>query len=595
MALIDKKKEKIAKLINIEGVSFEEIYDLLSIPQDSSRGDYTLPCFKFAKILRKSPVQIAEGLKKEIGANDDFDRIEAVAGYLNFTLKRKQVVKEILESVIENGSEYGSSNIGKDRNICIDYSSVNIAKPFHMGHLSTTAIGGALYRMYQKMGFNPIGINHLGDWGTQFGKLIVAYKKWGHELEGAKDSANGNNDITVAQLNNIYVKFHDEAEKNPTLEDQARAEFKKIEDGDREALELFNFFKDITLKEVKKIYKRLQVEFDSWDGESFYNDKMDAIIDRLEQLNLVEISEGAKVVNLAKYEENESDKQGMPPCLLVKADGATLYATRDLAAAFYRKKHYDFYKSLYVVAYQQNLHFSQVFRVIELMGESWFKDLVHVQFGMVSLESGALSTRKGNVVLLEDVLNKAVDRSLDIITQKNPGLENKEDVAEKIGVGAVIYSALSTARIKDTVFSYDKVLSFEGETGPYLQYSNARCLSVLRRADVDYKDKDVVLKYFANLTDDEIEGISDQYSSELIMLIDRFPFVIYDALEKYEPYILSKYLIDIAKAFNKFYMENRILNAPENFIRPRLALVYATHIVLEEGLNLLGIGAPQEM
>ncbi|MGI6594934.1 MAG: arginine--tRNA ligase [Christensenellales bacterium] len=585
MVLIDKRKEKIAKLIKVEGFSFQEIYDLISIPQDSARGDYALPCFKFAKTLRKSPVQIAEMLKEELKEIKDFDNIEAVSGYLNFTLKSEEVIKEIVENVVKDGSDFGNSDIGKDKTVCIDYSSINIAKPFHMGHLSTTAIGAALYRMYKKMGFTPIGINHLGDWGTQFGKLIVAYKKWSNQLDG---------EVTVHGLNSLYVKFHDEADKDPSLEDEARAWFKKIEDGNDEALKLYNFFKEVTLREVKKVYERLNVKFDSWDGEAFYNDKMGAIIDRLEELNLIELSDGAKVVNLAKYEV-DPENSTTPPCLLVKADGATLYATRDLAAAFYRKKTYDFYKSLYVVAYQQNLHFSQVFKVIELMGEPWYKDLEHVAFGMVSLESGALSTRKGNVVLLEDVLNKAVEKSLDIITQKNPNLENKEDVAEKIGVGAVIYSALSTARIKDTVFSYDKVLSFEGETGPYLQYSNARCLSVLRRAKIECTNQEAIKKAFLNLTSKEIEGISDTYSKELVMLIDRLPFVVFEALEKYEPYLLSKYLIDVAKAFNKFYMENRILNAEEIYIRPRLALVYATHIVLEEGLKLLGIGAPQEM
>lgn len=585
MVLIDKRKEKIANLIKIESFSAEEIYDLISIPQDSTRGDYTLPCFKFAKTFRKSPVQIAEILKEQLKDAKGFDSIEAVSGYLNFTLKSEDVIKEIIENVVEKGSNYGDSDIGKGKTVCLDYSSINIAKPFHMGHLSTTAIGAALYRMYKKMGFNAVGINHLGDWGTQFGKLIVAYKKWGDTLKG---------DVTVEGLNSLYVKFHDEADNDPSLEDEARAWFKKIEDGNKEALELYDFFKKVTLEEVKKVYKRLNVTFDSWNGEAFYNDKMDAIIERLEELNLVELSEGAKIVNLAKYEDNP-EKSQTPPCLLVKADGATLYATRDLAAAFYRKKTYDFYKSLYVVAYQQNLHFSQIFRVIELMGEPWYKDLVHVAFGMVSLESGALSTRKGNVVLLEDVLNKAVAKSLEIITQKNPNLKNKDDVAEKIGVGAVIYSALSTARIKDKVFSYDKVLSFEGETGPYLQYSNARCLSVLRKAEIEYQNPEKAKEAFSNLTSEEIEGISDQYSKELVMLIDRFPFVVFDALEKYEPYILSKYLIDIAKSFNKFYMENRILNAEKAYVRSRLSLVYATHIVLEEGLKLLGIDSPQEM
>lgn len=574
MFLLDERKKNVAELIQIDGFSWQEIYDFISIPQDTEHGDYALPCFRFAKALRKSPIQIAEELKVKIGDREEYEKIEAVSGYLNFKLNRNIVVKSIIEDIVNKGDSFGDSDVGHGKTICMDYSSVNIAKPFHMGHLATTAIGAALYRMYKKMGFTPIGINHLGDWGTQFGKLIVAYKLWGKDknIEG------------IHQLNELYVKFHDEAENNKELEEQARLWFKRIEEGDKEALSLFTFFKDITLKEVKKVYERLHVDFDSWDGESFYNDKMDAVLDRLDSLKLTKISNGAKIIDLDEY--------GMPPCLLVKADGATLYATRDLAAAFYRKKTYNFYKSLYVVAYQQNLHFQQVFKVIELMNEPWYKDLVHVQFGMVSLESGALSTRKGNVIWLEDVLNKAVQRVEEIIIEKNPSIKDIKGTAEKIGVGAVVYSALCTARIKDTVFSYDKVLSFEGETGPYLQYSNTRCVSILKRANFDF---DNISKQYKSFSETEIQGITDSYSSELVMLLDKFSHIVFEALEKYEPYILSRYLIDVAKAFNKFYIENRILNATDDHKNSRIALTYATHIVLKNGLALLGIAAPDEM
>jgi arginyl-tRNA synthetase len=427
--------------------------------------------------------------------------------------------------------------------------------------------------MYKKLGYNAVGINHLGDWGTQFGKLIVAYKLWGDTIDLEKDG--------LVALTSIYVRFHEEAEKDPTLDDQARYWFKQIEDGNEEALRLFYMFKDLTLKEVKKVYARLGIEFDSYNGEAFYNDKMAPVLEELESQNLITLSEGAKVVDLSEY--------NMPPCLLVRTDGATLYATRDLAAAFYRKNTYDFYKCLYVVAYQQNLHFKQVFKVVELMGKDWYSDLVHVPFGMVSLEDGTMSTRKGKVVWLKDVLNKAVEKSYAIINEKNANLSAKEEVAEKVGVGAVIFFALSNNRIKDITFSYDKVLSFDGETGPYVQYTNARARSILRKAGALANELD---KPF---TTEELEYLSGKEGEELISLISRFTATISDAVAKYEPSILTRYVIDVAKSFNRYYLNNRILNAEEKAIRPRLALVYATHVVIEEGLRLLGIKAPEEM
>lgn len=567
-------KQEIAKLINVEGVDSVEAASFVVVPQDTTLGDYALPCFRFAKALRKPPVVIAQDLANEMSKMaHPFKKIEAVNGYLNFTLDRNAEAGKILSEVIAKGSAYGSSNEGEGKTICIDYSSINIAKPFHIGHLSTTVIGGALYKMYKKLGYNAVGINHLGDWGTQFGKLIVAYKLWGDTIDVEKEG--------MLALTKIYVKFHEEAEKDPTLDDKARYWFKQIEDGNEEALALFNMFKELTLKEVGKVYDRLDITFDSYNGEAFYNDKMAPVLDELRAQNLVTVSEGAEIVDLSEY--------NMSPCLLVKADGATLYATRDLAAAFYRKNTYDFYKCLYVVAYQQNLHFKQFFKVIELMGKEWHKDLVHVPFGMVSLEDGTMSTRKGKVVWLKDVLDKAVEKSCAIISEKNANLANKEEVAEKVGVGAVIFFALSNNRIKDITFSYDKVLTFDGETGPYVQYTNARARSILRKAGA-------LVEGLGNpFTTEELEGLSGKEGEELVSLISRFRATVSDAVQKYEPSIVTRYVIDVAKSFNRYYLNNRILNAEEKYVRARLALVYATHVVIEESLRLLGIKAPEEM
>ncbi|MBR6750709.1 MAG: arginine--tRNA ligase [Clostridia bacterium] len=574
MEIKNEKKELIASFINIEGVTQEEIYALITVPQDSEMGDFALPCFRFAKALRKAPVMIAQELRDAILVKDHpFTAVEAVNGYLNFKFNKLEKAKKTLNAVLSMGTDYGTSQEGKGKTVCIDYSSINIAKPFHIGHLSTTVIGGALYRMYKKLGYNAVGINHLGDWGTQFGKLIVAFKKWGdrEDLESRG----------IYALNEIYVKFHQEAEKDPTLDDLARKYFKLIEDGDKEALDLFYWFKEITLREVKKIYERLDINFDSYNGEAFYNDKMTPVLEELKEKGLTTISDGAEIVDLAEY--------GMSPCLLVKADGATLYATRDLAAAFYRKHTYDFWKCLYVVAYQQNLHFKQVFKVLELMGKDWAKDLVHVPFGMVSLEDGTMSTRKGKVVWLEDVLNKSVEKSLEIISKKNETLANKEAVAEMVGTGAVVFFALSNSRIKDIVFGYDKVLNFDGETGPYCQYTNARCNSVLRKlGNVEEYLKEP-------LTDEELAGIDNKESDALITLISNFGSVLNDAVARYEPSIVTRYVVDVAQSFNKFYLENRILNADESQKRARVALVYATHVVLKEGLRLIGVQTPEEM
>lgn len=547
------------------GLSMEELSALIVVPKDSKNGDYSLPCFRFAKISGKSPVAVAQELKDKIALPEGIEKVESLAGYLNFYTDKKVFVKTALEKVLEKKQDYGKSDIGKGKTVCIDYSSVNIAKPFHIGHLSSTAIGGALYRIFGFLGYNTVGINHLGDWGTQFGKMLAAYKLWGDAEKVEKGG--------VAALLELYVRFHKEAENNPELDDLARSWFKKIEDFDEEATTLFNKFKELTLAEAFKVYDRLRIKFDSYAGESFYNDKLDAVVNELEAKGLLRESEGAKVVDLEAY--------NMPPCIIVKSDGASLYSTRDIAAALYRKKTYDFDKCLYVVAYQQNLHFKQWFKVIELMGYPWAKDLEHIAFGMVSLPDGAIKSRAGNVVFLEDVLNRAVEKSLQVITEKSPDLENKKEIAEQVGVGAVIFSVLYNNRIKDIVFNYDKVLNFDGETGPYVQYTHARCCSVLAKGTLG-EEKDY-------------SALDNEESVEVVKLLDTFPDAVREAADKREPCVLSRHIVELAKAYNKFYLAHRIINAPEGAKNVRLMLTSAVRQVIKNGLTLLGMGAPEKM
>ena len=565
---MDYKKHIAEKLASC-GIDKEEIEAAIAVPPDNKMGDYALPCFKFAKVMRKSPVAIAEELKNTFATDDAISEVEAVNGYLNFRVNRTALVKETLEKIAEQGEAFGSSDMGNGKTICIDYSSVNIAKPFHIGHLSTTVIGGALYRIFKFLGYNTVGINHLGDYGTQFGKLIYAYKHWGSE-EAVKEGG-------VKELTRLYVRYHKESENDPSMDDEARSYFKLIENGDEECVKLFNLFKEITLKEVEKIYDELDIKFDSYAGESFYNDKMQPVIDELAEKGLLVESEGAKIVDLEKY--------GMPPCIILRSDGASLYATRDLAAACYRKEHYDFDKCLYVVAYQQNLHFKQIFKVLELMGKPWAKDLVHVAYGMVSLldDNGnqvAMSTRNGTVVLLEDVLKKCHEKCLEIIEQKNPDLEDKENVARQVGTGAVIFGALSNSKIKDIAFSYSKILNFDGETGPYVQYTAARIKSVLRKGGA-------IGKY-------EIKNVNeDEY--QLIALLSTFPDVVKAAAERLEPFFVTRYAIDVASAFNKFYFDCKIIGDDVSETNFRLAISSATLTVLSSALTLLGIKVPERM
>lgn len=557
---------ELAKLLAKEGLSEDDVLSALEKPKEAKLADICLPCFKFAKTLRLAPPLIAQKLKPYLDGADFVEKAEIVGGYLNIFFSRKTVAKKLID-IFAEGENVGSSDEGQGKTVCIDYSSVNIAKPFHIGHLSTTVIGGALYRIFKHLGFKVVGINHLGDWGTQFGKLIVATRKWS-SLDEVK-----NNDEYY--LNSLYVRYHKEAELAPELDDEARAWFKKIEDGDKEAWEYFDVFKDVTMRAVEKIYKRLNITFDSYAGESFYNDKMDACLDILREKRLLEKSEGAEVVNLDKYD--------MPPCLLVKADGATLYATRDIAAAYYRAKTYDFYKCLYVVAYQQNLHFKQLFQVLKLMDFEKADDMEHIAFGMVSMEDGAMSTRNGRVVWLKEVLDRAVEKAGKIIEEKSPDIKDKDKIAESVGVGAVVFSALWNSRIKDIVFSFDKVLNFDGETAPYVQYTYARSASALRKGGgIDFEKIN-------------FDAVCDDEGYEVIKSVIGFGDSVKQAAKLREPCVVSRHIVDLAEKFNRYYIGHRILVDDEYVKNTRLLLTAAVKNVIKAGLTLLGISAPEEM
>ena len=550
-------------------ISVEDAREAVEVPANEDMGDYAFPCFRLAKVMRKAPPLIAKELAEKLEKPDFISDICVVGAYINFFTDKSTLVKEVLLKVLEKDGDYLKTDIGSGRTVVFDYSSPNIAKPFHVGHLRSTVIGNALYSIYKALGYNCIGVNHLGDWGTQFGKLIVAYKRWGDKETVERED--------VKELSRIYVKFHEEAEKDPSLEDEARSWLVKMQEGDSEALELWKWFVEISMKEFNRIYDRLHITFDSYAGESFYNDKMQAVVDELNEKGLLTESEGARIVDLEKY--------NMPPCLILRRDGGTLYPTRDIAAAFYRKKTYDFYRDVYVTALDQNLHFAQWFKVIELMGYDWAKDsLVHVPFGLVSLGDGKLSTRKGHVVLMEDILNAAVDKTKAIIEDKNPDLEDKDEVSEQVGIGAVIFNDLYNSRIKNVVFDLERMLSFEGETGPYVQYSHARACSILRRAGADKPEGDI-----------DYSLISDDASVSVCKAIGDTEAKLRDAAEKYEPYILTRHIVDICKAFNKFYNENNIMASEGELKKARLAVVYAVKTVVAQCLALLGIAAPERM
>ena len=563
----NKIAESIVKLL--ESGNVEEVAEMLETPPEESMGDFALPCFAFAKVLRKSPKIIAEELAAGMAQQKDelgIAKIEAVNGYLNLYMERGSYVKGCMDKLATDG--FGINKPGLGKTVCMDYSSPNIAKNFHVGHLRTTVIGNSLYKIFDKLGYNVVRINHLGDWGTQFGKLIVAYKLWSNKEEV---EAKG-----IEELLRIYVKFNEEKDENPTLIEEARQWLVKMEKDDSEALEYWEWFKEISMIEFERIYDMLGISFDSYIGESFYRSKVPALVEELKAKNLLVESQGANVVDLSAYD--------MPPCLITKSDGASIYHSRDMAAVLYRKETYGFEKCLYVTGLEQTLHFKQVFKAIELMGYDWTDGLVHIPYGLVSLDGAKLSTRGGNIIYAEDILKEAIERAMNAIMKKNPELEKKEEVAHMVGVGAVIFHDLFNQRIKNIDFNWDEVLSFEGTSGPYIQYTYARAKSILRKADYQ---KSVGQVDFKKLTDD--------YSFKLIKELLGYEDALKKAVEKYEPSVIAKYLISIASAFNKFYHECPILKAGEAEKLAKLYLVDLTQGIIKECCELLGMKCPEEM
>lgn len=569
--MIDFKRiiaESIAKPL---GKSIEEIEIMIEIPKESKMGDYAFPCFTLAKELRKSPQMIASELKKQIEIDSNsIEKIEVVGAYLNFFVSGEMLAKTVLTEIEEKKESYGSSEMGKGQNIIVEYSAPNIAKPFHVGHLRSTVIGNSLYKIYQFLGYHVTGINHLGDWGTQFGKMIEGYKRWGKEYDIEHNPIN--------ELTKIYVRINNLCKEDESVLNACRDNFKKLEDGDEYCTTIWKKFRDLSLKEFQKIYDILGVKFDSLKGEAFYSDKMAEVKELLEKKGVIVESQGAKIVDL--------EDKGMAPLIVEKSNGSTTYATRDLAAILYRARTYDFDKCLYVVAYEQNLHFKQVFEVAKYLGldEKYLKGLEHIPFGMVRLKTGKISTREGNVVKLEEILHESVERAKQIIEEKNPNLENKEEVAKKVGIGAVIFNDLANNRIKDEVFDWDTMLNFQGETGPYIQYIYVRTKSVLEKADKNVSVEEID---YSTLTDD--------LSKNVLALLYRFEEIIKNAAEKNEPSIISRYLIDLAQAYSSFYNERKILGEEEKIENARLFLTYVTGIVLKVGMSLLGIEMPNKM
>jgi arginyl-tRNA synthetase len=546
-------------------IPVKDLEVLIEKPKNQQHGDLAFPCFTLAKVKRKSPALIAHELSTKI-QSATIEKVEVVGAYINIFLNKKLVSEDTVAEIIKQQENYGALDIGKNRPVTIDLSSPNIAKPFSMGHLRSTVIGNSLAFIVEKCGYKPIRINHIGDWGTQFGKLITAYKLWG-EAEKVKLNP-------IKELLTLYVKFHDEAESNPSLVEQGRNWFKKLEDGDKEATSLWQWFRDESLKEFSRIYQLMNVQFDSFAGEAFYNDKMDRVVKLLEEKQLLIESDQAQVVELI-------DKE-LPPCLIKKSDGATLYATRDLAAALYRKENYDFDLSLYVVGNEQSLHFKQLMAVLEKMGYVWAKNMVHIPFGMMLKDGKKMSTRKGKVVLLEEVLNESIAMARHNIEEKNPNLTNKDAAAKQVGVGAVMFHDLKNFRMNDIEFSLEEMLRFEGETGPYVQYTYARACSILRKAKWTIEHAD------------QISSPSWEKEWKVVSLLTEFTMAIKRAYEQFDPSQIAKYIVDLAQAFNKYYGDVKILedNAEQ---QARLALVYSVTIVLKEGLRLLGIEAPEEM
>lgn len=562
--------EEIEKATNINK---EKILENIGVPKDTSNGDYAFPCFILAKELKKSPVAIAEEIKEKISQNleniKEISEVSAVNGFLNFKLNKNQITQEVIDEFDTEKENFGGQKQEKPQNIVIDYSAPNIAKPFHIGHLRSTVIGQALYNIYKYLGYNVTSINHLGDYGTQFGKLIEGYKRWGAEYDIENNP--------IDELMQIYVRINNLCKEDESVLEECRNNFKKLEDGDPYCVEIWKKFRELSLKEFDKVYDILGVKFDSLNGEAFYSDKMPEIIDILKKAGKLEESEGAQVVKLG---------DDMPPCLIIKSNGSTTYATRDLAAIMYRARTYDFDKAIYVTSYEQILHFKQVFATAKYLGldEKYTNGLVHVPFGMILLKTGKMSTREGKVIKLEDLLNEAIEKSKEIIEKKNPELENKEDVAKKVGVGAIIFNDLSNSRIKDEIFDWDIMLNFNGETGPYVQYTTVRAKSVLEKAG-----------YIPNIKEVNVEKLNDKDSQKIINQLYNFNSILKNVTEKEEPSILARYLVDLAQNFSSFYNNCHIITEDKEMQDARLYITYMVKTVLEKGLNLLGIQVPEKM
>lgn len=566
---MDFKAYIVEKLTEYTGLEYEAVEKAIEIPPDEKMGDLAFPCFPLARVLRKAPPLIAKDMAEKFADDPVLDKCEAAGGYLNFFLDRAEFIKGTVTGVRNAGENWGKSQEGEGKTVLVEYSSPNIAKPFHIGHLFSTAVGNSLARIYKHLGYHVESLNHLGDWGTQFGKLISAYKRWGDAAAIEKDPIN--------ELLKIYVRFHQEAEKNPELEDEAREYFKKLEDGDEETTKLWSYFRELSLVEFKRVYGMLGVSFDSYNGEAFYSDKMDEVVDILRDKGLLVESQGAQVVDLSDV--------NMPPCIILKSDGATIYATRDIAAALYRHRTYDFYKNIYVVGIPQSLHFKQIFEVMKRAGWEWSKGCEHVGFGLVKLPGKNMSTRNGDVVFLEDVLNESIEKTKAIIEENNHGIEDVDGVAKKIGIGAILYTFLKNSREKDIIFSWESMLDFEGESAPYCQYGYARGRSILRRAEgIDYSDADFSL----NTSDD---------AYRLAKQLDSFGAAVELAAQKNEPFYINRYVTELVKDFNKFYNTNPIMKDDVDMEtkKARLAMVDASCTVIKAALELLGIETVESM
>lgn len=566
-------KMKIAEKISLllPSMDSQEIMKLMEVPPSPDMGDLSLPCFQLSRKLKKSPQIISEELK-ELLKDEIIEKVDAVSGYLNISFNKMAFIQNITQDILRNGSRYGAKDYGNGKTVVIDYSSPNIAKPFHVAHLRSTVIGHSLVKIFSFMGYHCVGINHLGDWGTQFGKLIVAFQLWGSEEEVESKG--------IDELLRLYVKFHDEVEQDQTLDEHARGWFVKMEQGDETTLKLWRWFVKISLGEFKKIYQLLGVQFDYYTGESFYNDRIDQVIQELRDKHLLVEDQGAWIVKLEEY--------GMPPALMLKRDGSSLYHTRDIAASIYRKREYKFDKAIYITDYAQNLHFKQWFKIVELMGYEWAKELEHVAFGRVSIEGMSLSTRKGNVVLLEDLLNVAVDKIRNIIEKRNPDLENKDKVAQQVGVGAIVFNDLKGNRLTDINFSWEEALNFEGETGPYVQYTHARTCRIIRRAEKE-KGTTIAQQRFNPAL------LNHPASIAVITELSLFSERIEQAMNKLEPSIITRYLVNLAQEFNHFYHECHVLVDDMELCAARLTLVQCVKITLQNGLGLIGLEAPEEI